>query len=267
MSEDLIIIRRILQARNDYYGALGVVKTATVADIRRAYRKRALLLHPDKNNTTEATEAFKIINTAYSTLSDNSKRDTYDRYGASGVMREESGQRPNNNNYGNGNVNNRRYQYHHQYQNINVEDFFTAFFGGGVPVHRNQGRQYGPQTNNNNNHNRNNNNNNEDDANVALLMILPFLLFILIAFMLSSNILDIDTRRSSSSYSRYNNKNNNNNNNNNNKEIPPFSMRYSSEFLDKKKTTTTKYGENLNVIYYVKSDFNKKLKNNNINLE
>ena len=67
----------------DYYETLGVSKTATSDDIRKAFRKLARQYHPDvaKDKKT-AEEKFKQINEAYEVLSDTSKREKYDRLGA-----------------------------------------------------------------------------------------------------------------------------------------------------------------------------------------
>ncbi|XP_068428429.1 dnaJ homolog subfamily B member 2 isoform X2 [Clinocottus analis] len=67
----------------DYYNVLGVSKTASQDDIKKAYRKLALKWHPDKNpdNKEEAERKFKELSEAYEVLSDTSKRDAYNRYG------------------------------------------------------------------------------------------------------------------------------------------------------------------------------------------
>lgn len=69
--------------RKDYYKILGVSKTATQDEIKKAYRKLALKWHPDKNNASEeqkvlADKMFKDIGEAYALLSDPQKRDRYD---------------------------------------------------------------------------------------------------------------------------------------------------------------------------------------------
>ena len=71
----------------DYYSILGVDKNATEAEIKKAYRKKALKWHPDKNpdNKEEAEAKFKSISEAYEVLSDKQKRDVYDRYGKEGL--------------------------------------------------------------------------------------------------------------------------------------------------------------------------------------
>lgn len=69
----------------DYYTVLGVEKTASPDEIKKAYRKLALKYHPDKTNGDKAAEAkFKEINEAYAVLSDRHKREQYDTYGANG---------------------------------------------------------------------------------------------------------------------------------------------------------------------------------------
>jgi len=69
-------------AKRDYYEVLGVERTATEDEIKKAYRKQALKYHPDKNpgdNTAE--EKFKELGEAYEALSDSRKRAIYDQYG------------------------------------------------------------------------------------------------------------------------------------------------------------------------------------------
>ncbi|KAL9114846.1 MAG: hypothetical protein Q9227_001089 [Pyrenula ochraceoflavens] len=66
--------------RKDYYKILGVEKDAGDGEIKRAYRKLAIVLHPDKNpGDTNAEEKFKDLGEAYETLSDPTKREAYDR--------------------------------------------------------------------------------------------------------------------------------------------------------------------------------------------
>jgi curved DNA-binding protein len=69
----------------DYYKALGVEKTASEADIKKAYKKLAFKYHPDKNpGDAKAEERFKEISEAYAVLSDKNKRTQYDQFGSSG---------------------------------------------------------------------------------------------------------------------------------------------------------------------------------------
>ena len=74
------------QEKRDYYEVLGVSKTATDAEIKKAYRKLAMKYHPDYNpGDKEAEEKFKEINEAYEVLSDADKKARYDQYGFAGV--------------------------------------------------------------------------------------------------------------------------------------------------------------------------------------
>lgn len=99
--------------KRDYYEILGVVKTASQEEIKKAYRKVAIQFHPDKNpGNKEAEEKFKEAAEAYEVLSDSDKRSQYDRFGHS---RSGSG-----------------FGGHH----MNMEDIFSQFgdiFGGGSP--------------------------------------------------------------------------------------------------------------------------------------
>lgn len=69
----------------DYYKILGIAKTATDDEIKKAYRKLALKYHPDKNKAPSAEERFKEIAEAYEVLSDKKKRDLFDKYGEDGL--------------------------------------------------------------------------------------------------------------------------------------------------------------------------------------
>ncbi len=70
-------------AERDYYQILGISKSVSPEEIKKAYRKLALQYHPDKNKTREAEEKFKEINHAYEVLSDPNKRQQYDQFGPS----------------------------------------------------------------------------------------------------------------------------------------------------------------------------------------
>ena len=72
--------------KREYYEVLGVGRTATKDEIKKAYRKLALQFHPDKNpDNKDAEEHFKEVNEAYEVLSNDDKRRRYDQFGHAGV--------------------------------------------------------------------------------------------------------------------------------------------------------------------------------------
>ena len=73
---------------NDYYATLGIPRTATLEEIKKAFRHGALKSHPDRNKKDPlAEERFKQLNDAYSVLGDTDKRKVYDKYGPEGLKR------------------------------------------------------------------------------------------------------------------------------------------------------------------------------------
>ena len=79
-------------AKKDYYDILGVKKTATEEEMKKAYRALAMKYHPDRNpgNKKESEDRFKEINEAYAVLSDKDKRRQYDQFGPSGFSQRYS---------------------------------------------------------------------------------------------------------------------------------------------------------------------------------
>ncbi len=70
-----------MATKRDYYEILGVSKSASADELKKAYRKLALEWHPDRNKASNANEKFKEINEAYAVLSDPKKKETYDQFG------------------------------------------------------------------------------------------------------------------------------------------------------------------------------------------
>ncbi|XP_048485856.1 dnaJ homolog subfamily B member 12 isoform X3 [Plutella xylostella] len=139
-TEQLEAVRRIKTKCKDYYEILGVSKEATDSDIKKAYKKLALQLHPDKNHAPGAAEAFKAIGNAAAVLTDPEKRKQYDV----------RGEEPSHQTTG---------HTHHQYyargfeSDMTAEELFNMFFGatgtnvfafpggGGNVYHRRRARE------------------------------------------------------------------------------------------------------------------------------
>lgn len=112
--------------KRDYYEVLGVSKTASQDEIKKAYRSLAKKYHPDLNpNDKTAEEKFKEVNEAYETLSDESKRQQYDQFGFAGNQQGFGGF-----NGGFGGAGGFG----------GFEDIFSSFFGGGRSSGRNSNR-------------------------------------------------------------------------------------------------------------------------------
>ena len=124
-------------SKRDFYEILGVAKTATTDEIKKAYRKVAMQYHPDRNPGDKAAEEkFKEAAEAYEVLSDADKKAQYDRYGHAGV----SGQgRGGGGHPGGMNMD----DIFSQFGDIFGEDLFGNFFGGGQRGGRGQQRSRG----------------------------------------------------------------------------------------------------------------------------
>lgn len=107
----------------DYYKLLGVEKSASPEEIKKAYRKLALKYHPDRNKgNKEAEEQFKKISEAYAVLSDKEKRQQYDSFGSAGFQQ--------------------RYSQEDIFRNADLGDILREFginFGGGRATFRSSG--------------------------------------------------------------------------------------------------------------------------------
>lgn len=113
-------------ANVDYYSLLGVNKTASQTEIKKAFRKKAMELHPDKNKSSSAEEEFKKINQAYEILGDETKRQTYDRFGSEAANNPHAGTGAG----GFGGFEDIFSQFTNQGSSGGFEDMFSNMFGG-----------------------------------------------------------------------------------------------------------------------------------------
>jgi len=114
--------------QKDYYNTLGVEKTATKEEIKKAYKKLAKKFHPDLNKDKDSTEKFKEINEAAAVLADDEKRTQYDRHGTTAEQ------------FGNGFQGFDFSDLMGQGGGFDFDSIFEGFFGGRSPF----GRRSGP---------------------------------------------------------------------------------------------------------------------------
>ena len=112
------------QMKRDYYEILGVTKSSTADEIKKAYRKVAMQFHPDRNPGDKAAEdKFKEAAEAYEVLSDEQKKAKYDRFGHQAFA-------PGNGGFGGGHATNME-DIFSQFGDVFGDDMFGSFFGGG----------------------------------------------------------------------------------------------------------------------------------------
>ncbi|XP_032525992.2 dnaJ homolog subfamily B member 12 isoform X1 [Danaus plexippus] len=161
-TEQMEAVRRINTKCKDYYEILGVTKEATDSDIKKAYKKLALQLHPDKNHAPGAAEAFKAISNAAAILTNPEKRKQYDLRGDEPAP-----------------------SHHHTYyargfeSDLTAEELFNMFFGatggglsftafpgGSPPAYRRRAREPEPR-----------------DSHAGLVQLLPVIALVLLSMM------------------------------------------------------------------------------------
>lgn len=161
-------------AQKSHYEVLGIQKSATETEIKKAYRKLALKFHPDKNSAPSSEAAFKSINSAFDCLSDSTKRETYDLYGHEAASSGNAGASPFSGFHAG----------RHNMHEINPEDILNAFFnmqrgagGGGFHTfHFNAGGNPGFQRQ------RQQQAQSKSTIFQQILQLLPIILFFLMSF-------------------------------------------------------------------------------------
>ncbi|KAJ4708286.1 Chaperone protein dnaJ 49-like [Melia azedarach] len=173
-TEEQIAIVRQIKKKKDYYDILGVEKSCSVEDVRKAYRKLSLKVHPDKNKAPGAEEAFKAVSKAFQCLSNEENRRKYDVCGSDEPVYQPRAHTRAAHGFGG-----------YYDADIDAEEIFRNFFFGGMPPatrtqfrHFNFGPGMGTRT--------------ADDHGSggfnlrALIQLLPVILIILLQFLPSS---------------------------------------------------------------------------------
>lgn len=172
--EQLEVVRQVKKHSRDYYQILGLEKDCTVEDVRKAYRKLSLKVHPDKNKAPGAEDAFKAVSKAFQCLSDAESRKRYDLVGSDEPV-----------------THHRRASTARAYNGFYEDDFdpdeiFRNFFGGMAPATTRQFGQFGTfhfRTGGMHAHGQQN----SGGSTVRMLIqLLPVLLLLLLNFLPSS---------------------------------------------------------------------------------
>ncbi|KAF3453682.1 hypothetical protein FNV43_RR04123 [Rhamnella rubrinervis] len=169
-TEEQIAIVRQLKKKKDYYEILGLEKSCSVEEVRKAYRKLSLKVHPDKNKAPGAEEAFKAVSKAFQCLSNEENRKKYDLVGSDEPVYE---RRTSNHTHG----------FNGYYDaDIDAEEIFRNFFFGGMaPATQFRGFSFGPGMG------QRAADHGSAGFNVrALIQLLPVLLILLLNFLPSS---------------------------------------------------------------------------------
>ncbi|MBM4107947.1 MAG: J domain-containing protein [Phycisphaerae bacterium] len=117
-------------ARRDYYEVLGVPRTASAEDIRRAHRRLVRQLHPDVNKAPDAAAQFALVQEAYEVLSEPDKRQRYDQFGHAGAHAADVGGAPGPGTYTWSSVGGAPGAHGADFDEFEVESLFESFFGG-----------------------------------------------------------------------------------------------------------------------------------------
>src|SRR3990167_10484344 len=137
-------LRKLPISKRDYYEVLGVGKSASADEIKKAFRRKAVELHPDKEGGDEAK--FKEINEAYEVLKDEKKRQRYDQFGHAGLGSSAASDGNPFSAYGGG-FGGQGQEVHFDFGDLGLGDIFGSFFGGGQPRQSRQSRGRDVETN------------------------------------------------------------------------------------------------------------------------
>ncbi|GJM94186.1 hypothetical protein PR202_ga10808 [Eleusine coracana subsp. coracana] len=175
-AEQLEVVRQVKKHTRDYYQILGLDKDCTVEDVRKAYRKLSLKVHPDKNKAPGAEDAFKAVSKAFQCLSDPESRKRYDMVGSDEPVTYNRRAASNA----------RAYNGFYEDEFDPDEIFRNFFFGGMAPATTRQFGQFGTfhfRTGGMHNHGQQN----SGGSTVRMLVqLLPVLLLLLLNFLPSS---------------------------------------------------------------------------------
>jgi molecular chaperone DnaJ len=120
-----------MSSKRDYYEVLGVGKTASADELKKAFRRLAVKYHPDKEGGDEGK--FKEINEAYEVLKDDKKRQRYDQFGHAGVGGASGGGAGGNPFEGFSGYGGQGQNINFDFGDLGLGDIFGSFFGGGQP--------------------------------------------------------------------------------------------------------------------------------------
>jgi molecular chaperone DnaJ len=130
--------RQSSQTNRDFYKILGISRGADAAEIKKGYRTKAKLLHPDANPGQDTTEQFQEVNRAYEVLTDPDLKTKYDRFGEGGIGTSASSDAAPSSPFGGGGSGGFG-------QEVDLGDIFDSFFGGGGGGRGGQSRGGGGQ--------------------------------------------------------------------------------------------------------------------------
>jgi DnaJ homolog subfamily B member 12 len=175
-AEQLEVVRQVKKHTRDYYQILGLDKDCTVEDLRKAYRKLSLKVHPDKNKAPGAEDAFKAVSKAFQCLSNPESRKRYDMVGSDEPVT----------------YNRRRASNARAYNGFYEDDFdpdeiFRNFFGGMAPATTRQFGQFGTFHFRTGGMHAHHGQQNSGGSTIRMLVqLLPVLLLLLLNFLPSS---------------------------------------------------------------------------------